>query len=214
MSLPFDRAEFLGVFRAYNEAFWPLQVLLVVAGFAALVLAITGGRPAARVISAILAGLWAWMGIVYHWLFFQPINPAAGLFGAAFLVGAALFAWEGVVRERLEFDWRADIRSAAALVLVAYALVVYPLAPLMLGRDVLEMASFGLPCPTTIFTLGMLGLARSPFPRSVFVVPLAWALVGSSAAWLLGVYEDVGLVPAALVGAWFMASQDGERRIA
>ena len=212
MNLPFDRAGFFAVFRAYNEAFWPFQVLLVLAGFAALALAITGGRAPGRAVSAILALLWAWMGIVYHWTFFLPINPAAGLFGALFLAGAALFAWEGVLRNRLHFDWRPDRRSAAALALIAYALVVYPLAPLMLGRDVLEMASFGLPCPTAIFTVGMLGLLRPPFPRTVFAVPLAWTLVGSSAAWLLGIYEDVGLVAAALAGTWFMVSQDGQRR--
>lgn len=214
MNLPFDRAEFFGVLRAYNEAFWPFQVVLMLAGFAAVALAVAGGRAPGRAISAILAALWAWMGVVYHWMFFLPVNPAAGLFGALFLAGAALFAWEGVVRNRLQFDWALDLRCAAAFGLIAYALVVYPLAPLMLGRDVLELASFGLPCPTTVFTIGMLGLLGPPFPRVVFAVPVLWAVVGMQAAWLLGVYEDLGLAAAALLAAWFALSPGHERRLA
>lgn len=211
MNLPFDRAEFFGVFRAYNEALWPFHVVLLLAGFAAVALAVAGGRAPGRAVSAILAALWAWMAVVYHWMFFLPVNPAAGLFGALFLAGAALFAWEGVVHERLRFDWAPGPRCAAAFGLIAYALVVYPLLPLMLGRDVLELASFGLPCPTTIFTIGMLGLLKPPFARAVFVAPLLWTPVGLSATWTLGVYEDAGLAAAALAGVWFAFSPRYER---
>jgi hypothetical protein len=207
VSLPFDRAQFFAVLRDYNETFWPFQVLLVLAGFAAVALAAAGGRGPGRAISAILAALWAWMGVVYHGIFFLPVNPAAALFGAFFLAAAALFAWEGVVHGRLRFECAAQARCVAAFALIACALVVYPLAPLMLGRDVLELASFGLPCPTTVFTLGMLGLLKPPFSRAVFVVPVLWALVGMQAAWLLGVYEDLALAAAALAGLWFVFAQ-------
>ena len=35
-----------------------------------------------------------------------------------------------------------------------------------------------------------------PMPRSVFVVPLLWAVVGSTAAFQLGVLQDLGLLVA------------------
>jgi len=203
MNLPFTREQFFAVFRDYNEAVWPLQLPIVVLAFAALVLAVVGGRSAARAACAILAALWAWAGVVYHLGFFLTVNPAAALFGAMFLCAAALFAWEGVVHARLQFDAAVDWRTVAAFVLAGYALVVYPLLGPMLGRDMAEAASFGLPCPVTIFTLGMLGLARRPFPRSVFVVPVLWALIGVQAAWLFGAYEDLGLAVAALAALWF-----------
>ena len=45
---------------------------------------------------------------------------------------------------------------------------------------------FGVtPCPVTIFAFGV--LAAKPLPRLVLVIPLAWSLIGGSAAVLLGI---------------------------
>jgi hypothetical protein len=57
-----------------------------------------------------------------------------------------------------------------------------------------------VPCPTTIFTLGLLLFAAPPVPRIAFLVPLLWAAVGSVAAVSLGVVEDFGLLAAGAVG--------------
>jgi hypothetical protein len=62
------------------------------------------------------------------------------------------------------------------------------------------MPTFGLPCPTTIFTLGILMFAKRPFPRSVFIAPVLWCAIGSFAAIQLGVFQDYGLVIAGLIG--------------
>jgi hypothetical protein len=62
------------------------------------------------------------------------------------------------------------------------------------------MPTFGAPCPITIFTVGMLLLTVSPVPRSVFVAPAVWGLIGgSSATFQLGVYEDAGLLIAGVI---------------
>jgi hypothetical protein len=39
-----------------------------------------------------------------------------------------------------------------------------------------------------------------------------WALIGGQAAWLLGVYEDSGLLVAGIAGAWFALRARGRRR--
>jgi hypothetical protein len=82
----------------------------------------------------------------------------------------------------------------------------------MLGREFPEMPTFGLPCPTTIFTLGMLAFLAAPFPRYVFVIPITWALIGSQAAFRLGVYEDFGLLVAGLAGVWLAFDPPAQRR--
>jgi hypothetical protein len=84
-------------------------------------------------------------------------------------------------------------------VLVIFALVVYPLTGYMLGHRYPAAPTFGLPCPTTIFTIGILLFAKPLLSRSVFIVTLLWALVGSSAAFALGVYQDLGLLVACVV---------------
>jgi hypothetical protein len=199
---PFTQQQFFEVFARYHEDLMPLQIALFLLGVSAFGAMMVRRPDSDRVISAILAGLWLWMGVVYHWLYFRDINPAASAFGAAFVAAAAIFAWAGVVQRRLVFDCASRTRRIAGHALIVYALVIYPLLSAMLGRAFPEIPTFGLPCPTTIFTIGMLAFLSSPFPRYVFAVPIAWALVGMQAALLFGVYEDLGLLAAGLVGVW------------
>jgi len=202
MSLPFTQQQFFEVFARYNEAVMPLQIALVLLGLSAFGALVVRRRDSDRVISAILAGLWIWMAVVYHFIYFRELNPAATAFGFLSLAGAALFAWTGVVRRRLVFDCASRARRIAGHALIAYALVGYPIASAMLGREFPQLPTFGLPCPTTIFTIGMLGFLSAPFPRAVLVVPVAWAFIGAQAAFALGVYEDLGLLAAGLAGLW------------
>ena len=147
MSLPFTREQFFQVFGTYNDAVTPLQIGFVLLGLSAYGAMVLRRRDSDRVISAILAALWAWMGIVYHLIYFREVNPAATLFGIAFLAGAALFAWAGVLRGKLAFDGEGRARRIAGHVLVAYALVGYPLLSAMLGREFPQLPTFGLPWP-------------------------------------------------------------------
>jgi hypothetical protein len=50
--------------------------------------------------------------------------------------------------------------------------------------------------------VGLLAFLRRPFPAYVLVVPALWAAVGASAAFSLGVREDLGLVAAGLVAVY------------
>jgi hypothetical protein len=202
MGLPFTQQQFFEVMGRYNDAITPLQIGLVLLGASAYGAMMVRRRDSDRVISVILAGLWTWAALVYHFTFFRAINPAAVLFGAAFVGAALLFLWAGVVRGALVFDCESRARRIVGHALIAYALLGYPLLAAMLGREFPQMPTFGLPCPTTVFTLGMLAFLSAPSPRYVFVVPLAWALVAAQAAFLLGVYEDLGLLIAGLAGLW------------
>jgi hypothetical protein len=214
MRLPFTREQFFQVLGAYNDDLMPLQIGLVLLGLSAFVALVVRRRDSDRVISAILAGLWAWMGIVYHLMYFRAVNPAATFFGAAFLAAAAIFAWTGVVRRQLVFDGEQRWRRVAGHALIAYALVGYPVLSAMLGRAFPQLPTFGLPCPTTLFTLGMLAFLSAPFPRYVFAIPISWAFVGTQAAFLLGMYEDLGLLAAGLVGVWLVFDRAARRKVA
>ena len=91
--LPFTVDEFSGVFRAYNDAVWPMQWILLGLGIATAALAASRLPSMNRWISACLGLLWAWMGLAYHVARFTRVNPAAYLFGLLFLSQAALFLW-------------------------------------------------------------------------------------------------------------------------
>lgn len=160
-------------------------------------------------ISAILAFLWAWLGLAYHYAFFTAISPPAYGFAALSVVGALVFFWQGVVQRRLVFGWVGGTRCLAGLCLVVFALVVYPAWSYVAGHPFVETPTFGLPCPTTIFTIGVLAFLVNPYPRSPFLVPVVWSFIGAQAAFLLGVPQDLGLIVAGIVGIALIARSTG-----
>jgi hypothetical protein len=117
-----------------------------------------------------------------------------------FMAGAFWFGWTGVIRSKLHFRLGGGIRGWAGGFLIGFALIVYPLLGYAMGHHYPAVPTFGLPCPTTIFTIGVLHFVAAPVPRSVFAVPLVWAAVGSIAAFQLGVLQNLGLLVAGLVG--------------
>ena len=198
--MPFTAGQFLEVFREYNSSVWPMQIALIASGVGCGVLLIRGGRRASTAISVILALLWIWMAVAYHFVYFARINPAATFFGSIFLGEALLLLWYGVPRaERLGFAARRDADGLVGIAMIAFALVGYPILGFALGRRYPEAPTFGLPCPTTIFTLGFLLLARPPLLRRILVIPFLWSLLGAFAATSLGVTEDYSLLVAGIV---------------
>jgi hypothetical protein len=113
MGLPFSTEQFLGVFERYNQAIWPAQVVAYILGLAAVTLVLRPSGPGNRMIGAILAFFWLWMGAVYHLTYFSAINPAAIIFGVLFVAQGVLWLVVGVVRPRLAF--RADLSAPSIL---------------------------------------------------------------------------------------------------
>ena len=215
MSLPFSIDQFLDVFRLYNEAVWPAQTILVILAVSAVLAAYS--QRFTRAPAGILALLWLWMGAVYHFGFFRSINPAATLFAALFIIQAGVFAWYAFVRRTLAFERPRDRVHLAGLALMVFALLGYPLAGWFAGHQYPATPTFGLPCPTTIFTFGLLLLARRPLPRAVFVIPVLWSIIATTATVQLGMVEDFTLLPAAVIAAGLAfrrARRGGELRLA
>lgn len=206
MRLPFTVEQFYEVFRAYNVAVWPMQILLLALALFALYLILVPRRWSARAVSAILALLWAWQALAYHLAFFTKINSLAYSFSALFLIAALIFFWHGVLHDRLQFRPVQGMRQAAGTILIGFALLAYPAWGWFAGHRFPAMPTFGLPCPTSLFTIGLLAFLAAPHPRSPLIIPVLWCLVGGQAALLLGVPQDLGLFAAAALGVTLMAS--------
>jgi len=199
MSLPFSADQFMSVFAHYNNSIWPLQILLNVLGVLAVILCLRA-KVLSILVSTILAGLWLWMGLVYHYLFFTAINPGAYLFAGAFVLQGALFFFSGAIRRDIAFGFEPGLRGYAGAVLIAYGLLFYPVLGYYLGHQFPSSPTFGVPCPTTIFTFGLLLWTRSRFPWHLLIIPILWSLVGFTAAIQLGILEDVGLLISGIAG--------------
>lgn len=194
MKLPFTTEDFLKVFEKYNLAVWPMQYALYLIAIAAVILAVKTTTYSSKYISFILAGLWLWMGIVYHLLFFTLINKAAYGFGLMFIIQSVLFLVPGFFRNQFSFEFKNDIYGIAGAAVILYALLIYPMLGYYMGHIYPTNPTFGLPCPTTIFTLGIILWMKNRCPVYILIIPLLWSLLGFSAAYFLGMREDAGLL--------------------
>lgn len=197
MNLPFSQEQFFLVFKSYNEAVWPTQILLGTLAIVAVAISIRKIPSGGRWVSTILGILWLWMGAVYHIGFFASINPVAHVFGAAFVLQGVVFLWVGT-KNNISFQWRNDWGGIVGAFLFIFALLLYPLLGYLQDHTYPFSPTFGLPCPTTIFTWGMF-LWASRLPRLILVIPGIWSVIGFSAAISLAVLEDIGLLVSALI---------------
>ena len=198
--LPFSEDVFFRLFEQYNASIWPAQVVAYALGVALLVLALRPRRGGDRVIAVGLAVFWLWTGIAYHMLFFATINWAAWGFGALFALQGVAFVWRGALRGELRFRFTATPHGWVGLALAVFAMAGYPLAGWLAGHAWPRTAVFGVaPCPTTIFTLGLLLLAEPRVPLRLLAIPVLWAVIGGTAALLLAVPEDAALPLAAVL---------------
>lgn len=198
--MPFTIEQFFRVFEQYNQTIFPMQFLLILVAIVAIALAANPKPFTNKTISGLLGFLWLWAGVVYHLTFFTEISPPAYLFGALFVFQGWLFLYEGVTNNRLSFRVSQKNYGILGAIFIVYALVIYPLLGYALGHIFPAFPTFGTPCPTTIFTYGLLLWTDKKVPFKLLVIPVLWSIVGTSAALSFGVKEDFGLLIAATMG--------------
>jgi hypothetical protein len=199
MKTPFNLEQFLAIFKNYNEAVFPIQFIFFLISVLVIYLTIKPNQKSDQIISSILSFFWLWMGIVYHLIFFTVINKAANLFGGLFIIQGILFLLFGVFQNKLAFHFQRDKYGITGLFLIAFALIIYPVSGFFLGHIYPSSPTFGLPCPTTIFTFGMLLLNVKRCPVIILIIPFIWSLIGFTAAFKFGIFEDTGLIIAGIV---------------
>ncbi|MEI6089943.1 MAG: DUF6064 family protein [bacterium] len=198
MKVPFTTDEFLSVFTNYNSGIFPIQLIIAIVGFLAVYTLHKIVKNSTSWISAALGFLWIWMGIAYHFTYFTSINKAAWGFGGLFVLQGVLFLLTGVVKPKFEYELNKTARSIIGEFLIIFGLLLYPAIGLIILGDMSKIISLGLPCPTTIFTFGFMILATARFPKYLLIIPSIWALIGLSAVFNFGIYQDLMLIVSAV----------------
>jgi hypothetical protein len=199
VNIPFTSEDFLNVFAQYNQAVWPAQGLLLLLGLTSVFLSLVNREWSGKVISLILSFLWLWMGVVYSLWFLRRITWVAWLFGLLFILQAVIFFHVGVRRGRLSFQLTPSLYGVAGILIVCYALGIYSTPGYLSAHQYPAAATFGLPCPTTMFLFGILLWVKDKVPIYVLIIPLGWSLIGLWAAISLSMTEDLGLIVGWLV---------------
>ena len=200
MNLPFTIEQFLGIFSRYNQAVFPMQIVFLLLALFVIFLVFKPNKYSSKIISGILAFLWLWVGIVYHIIFFSGINPIAKVFGIFFIIEGLLLFYQGVWKEKIQSGYAKDRYSTTGIIFIIYALIIYPALGYLFGHVYPASPTFGVPCPTVIFTFGMLLLTIKPIDKKLLIIPFLWSVLGVSAAMQLGIIEDFGLLVAGVLG--------------
>lgn len=209
MRIPFSVEQFFDIFTIYNRAIWPAQGLAYILGIVALGLSLREKKLSSRIVSGILASFWIWMGVFYHIVYFSRINSAALTFGFFYILQGLIFLYIGTFCGRLSFGFRYNPLSILGVCFILYAMAVYPLLGLGFGHSYPSAPMFGVaPCPTTIFTFGLLLWSTKSVPAYVLAIPFLWSVVGMSAAVSLRVPQDYGLAIAGVLGSAMILIQN------
>ena len=91
MHLPFTSEDFLNVFKTYNEAIFPMQLIFFIVALFIVLMLFRETIVKDKLISYSLSFFWLWMGIVYQIIYFSEINKAAYVFGVLFIVQGIIF---------------------------------------------------------------------------------------------------------------------------
>jgi hypothetical protein len=179
--LMFSPQTYYRLFALYNAAIWPAQVVAIALGLAIRALARRAGASRGRVIAAILAACWLWVGIAFHARQYATINWAAVYFALGFGFESALLIWTGVLRGRLEFGPGGGTIGRVGVAIFFFALLVQPLIGPLLGRQWKQIEVFGVaPDPTAVATLGVLLFAAGRVRWELVAVPAIWCAVAGA----------------------------------
>ena len=196
--LMFAPRTYWRLFELHNQAWWPAQVLAVVAGLV-IVVGLWRSRPAAlRWATGLLALCSAFVAWAFLWQRYAEINWAAAAFAWA-VVAQAIGLLVLAARPSLVLA-AGRVRLRVGLGLLLWAVLVHPLLATATGRPWVQAEVFGLaPDPTAIGMLGVL-LCADADTRAARVWlavlragALAWcavsaatlATMGSAQAWVM-----------------------------
>ncbi|MBK8943640.1 MAG: hypothetical protein IPM32_00070 [Ignavibacteriae bacterium] len=202
--MPFSLEQFLNIFKDYNQTVFPLQLFFNILALTSIVVLIKNSNYKNKIINGTLAFLWLWIGVVYHLIFFTVINKAAYFFALIFIIQSIIFLYIGFFKNIFVYEFRKDWLGIISILIIIYGLLIYPILAYLFGHKYPYQPTFGLPCPTTIFTFGILLFAKKPIKWYFILLPLIWALIGSTAALKLNIYEDVGLLISGILGYFFV----------
>ena len=210
--LMFSPRTYYRMLERHNAAVWPGQIVALGLGLAVLALLRRPSARQGRILSGVVAVLWAWIAWAFLWKRYATINWPATYFAWGFAIEVLLVGWIGVARGRLSFRLQRDPAGVFGIALFIVAVAVYPLLAPLFGRTWQQAEIFGIaPDPTVLATLGLLLLTPGRPHWELLAVPILWCLVsgatllamGSPDAWVL----PLAGVFAAAASAWSAIEQ-------
>lgn len=177
--LLFSPETYFRLFERMNEALWPLQIPLF--AIALLLLWLAMQQRGLRILALIFAAAWLFVAWAFFEERYQSINWAGSYFALGAVVQALLLLHFAV--------WPAGFSQRghrAALLLLAFALLIQPLIVPLSGRAWQGIELFGLtPDPTAVATVGFALLVSGWRRWLVLPLALSWCAITAATAWAM-----------------------------
>ena len=204
----FTIEDFMLVLERYNLAVWPMQIFAYILVILALFFTFKSTKYSQKIVLGILSFLWLFNGIVFSLLYWAPSHLFGYIFGVCCILQGLLFLYS-LKKSDITISFSGvTYYSIIGIIFVVYAIVGYQVFGYFLGHIYPKFFPVGLvPCPTTIFTLGVFLIISKRIPKKYYVIPLIIALGGFLAVYK-GIYEDIGLIIAGLLGAFLIIRRD------
>lgn len=186
--LMFSPGTYWRLVELYNRDVWPAQLVALAAGLVSLWLAASRRAGAGRVLAALLAAVWLWVGWAFHWQHYATINWAAPYFAAAFGIQAVLLVGLCILSRDAHPPSPGVVARNLGWLLAVTGVVLYPLAGLLAGHPLSQAEVFGMaPEPTALASLGLLLASGQPPSRALryllAIIPTLSLLVGAATLW-------------------------------
>ncbi len=201
----------LDYFESYNKRIFPLQAITaVVAITLAALLFILPGIATTVLLKAYLSVIFIWIGAAFLFLMgdlrkrmpFVSFATAAAYFPLAIIFILDIFSMQTAYRVS-QPGWRLYV----SLFMMAWGVIIYPLTGYTVGHRYPRVPLFGaMPCPTNIFTIGLLtAFASTQLDTIALYILSSMAITAAVRAALVGfdgerIYEDLALLASGVYG--------------
>jgi hypothetical protein len=196
--LSFSLEEFLVVLESYNLDIWPLQIITYALILLVLFISLKPTKYSPKIILAALSFFWLSTGIVFCFIYWAPSHIFGYIFGICCTAQGLLFLYS-LIKSDITITSPDKTNMLIGILFILYAMIGYQILGYYLDHIYPKFFAVGLvPCPTTIFTLGLFVIINTKIPIKYVAIPFVISLGGFLAAYN-GIYEDIGLI---ILGVW------------
>ncbi|MDX1572730.1 MAG: DUF6064 family protein [Methylophaga sp.] len=184
--IPFTVDIYFRLLERMNETFWPLHLLSLSLGLAALWLAI---KNRGRLACLLVAPVWVFVAFAFFFQRYAELNWAGSYIGSFFVAQAILFILIALAGKDLD---NKSCKKPSAVIGIAIAfigLIGWPFIALLTGGHMYQSEVFGIHAgPTVITTLGLsLIMFRGWALWLMAMIPALWLLFSGLTLWGLGI---------------------------
>lgn len=190
--IPFTADIYFRLIERMSETFWPLHLLTLLLGVAAVWLAF---KNHSRLACLLIAPVWAFVGFAFFIQRYAELNWAGGYIGYFFLAQAILLLFIALTGAGLDNAIRKRPSAVIGIFIALVGGIGLPFITPITGGAWLQAEVFGIhPDPTAMTTLGLtLIMFRGWGLWLMAIIPALWLLISGLTLWVLGATEAIVL---------------------